>query len=157
MFEFTKGLIETSKTMEDCYNSFYPVSPQQIAKAERRLELHFPADLIAFFHEVGCGFLRSPTGERPAGLSTLLNRFLDPTEIADLVTGVDESGPNSGFPEGDLPFIEIGRRHYMILRRTDGGHSSVRWPYGEQITPSLVEFVRRLMVDPRFYHAKENS
>jgi hypothetical protein len=153
MFEFMKDIIEKSKKYPDGPNSFYPVSDNSIAEAERRLGRLLPPDLRSFFREVGCGFLTSPTGEPEAVVSSILNRFIGPDDVADLLLGEGELGrPDEEFDEGEFPFIELDVHLYVVLRPENGLPSAACWRFGSVLAPNLAEFIRRLMIDPQFYH-----
>jgi|GEM_PF-4826311 len=76
-----------------------------------------------------------------------------PGQVADLTTGQDEElSPSEGFDEGEIPFFEVEDRLYLVIRPSATYSNRVCWPYGDQISESLVEFTKRLAVDPKFYH-----
>jgi hypothetical protein len=134
-------------------NVFYPVAEGEIVDAESRLGVRLPEQLRTFYHEVGYGFFKSarPLTERSG--FTYINRFLAPSQVADLLTGQDEEvSPSEGFDEGELPFFEVGDRLYLVIRPSTRHPNQVCWPYGDQISEDLIEFTKRLAVNPRFYH-----
>lgn len=129
-------------------NVRFPVSAEDIERAERRIGNRFPEQLRCFFSEVGCGFLKASQLETSRADFNYINRFLDPDEIADLLLGEDESVlPSEGFGDGELPFFEIGDQLYLVMRE-----GRVCWPFGDVICDDFITFVTELVNHPRFYH-----
>jgi antitoxin YxxD len=154
VFEFMSDIVEYSRNHPESPNVFFPVSQGDVLEAEARLGRVFPDELKAFFKEIGCGFLKAGLPERSRTRFNYLNRFLDPREIADVSSGIDEDlTPSEGFAANELPFFEIADQLYLVFRSSGDRPNAICWSLGREIAPDLAEFVRQLTIDPRFYHS----
>lgn len=152
MFEFLNDLVSACKAHPESGNQFFPLDAAKVSQAEARLGRAFPRDLVTFYNEIGCGFLRSPSTvpfQRPY---CYFNRFIGPNEIVDLMVGEHPATPAEGFDDGEIPFFEVGEQLHLVLRSSESELYAVCWSCGEEVAPNLVEFVRRLMANPRFYN-----
>src|SRR5262249_49419088 len=113
----------------------------------------FPEQLRQFFREIGYAFFRASDRSAPNVSVNYINRFLAPSQIADLLLGADqEIAPSEGFDDGEIPFFEVGDQLYLVLRSSDALPAQVAWPIGDRIADDLIEFTKRLAANPRFYH-----
>lgn len=153
MFEFLNDFVTFAKQNPESANRFYAVSDSDIAEAEERLGKIFPSQLLAFFREIGCGFLTSSTNRPEPDVKFYhVNRFLDPNEIADLILHEDpDVEPSGGFNVDEMPFFEVGLRNYLVIRLKGEHPYSVHRMSGRLVAPDIVTFVRELKQDPRFY------
>ena len=154
MFDYLKTFIGA----HDSPNDFYPVSKREIEIAEERLGFLFPSDLKTFFEEIGCGFLKIGVDDSKRDPS-LVNRFLSPKEIADILLDEDNMmRPYEGFLKGVMPFFDVGENTYLVLRPKSRTPNKVFWPDGkETIAETFHEFVERLHKNADFYRNSSSS
>jgi hypothetical protein len=153
MFEVIRNLMVDGNKTPDHPNVFYRVSDAEIVESERRLAFHLPDELRAFYQEIGYGFFKTVTPQVIGDNYNYINRFLAPSQIADLLLGDDEeSMPSEGFDAREIPFFEVGDRLYLVLRPSPTPPNQVAWPFGDKVSDDLVEFTKRLAANPRFYH-----
>jgi hypothetical protein len=137
-----------------CRIGFFKIGTEELLAAERRLSYSFPAQLRRFYEEIGTGYLsQSPvTGKaadpnhviRPMFVAALM--CLDtppPLEVPDF------GGPRNGFPDGCLPFLDMGDGSFLYLRPQSDNPNAVWGVRGDKlICNDLVEFFSRLYEDP---------
>lgn len=153
MFEHLRTLMAVGEEQSDCVNVRYPVSEEEIDESERKLGHSFPAELRAFFRDVGYGFFKSPDVTTSANKFNYINRFLAPSQIVELMSDDDdEARPSEGFDNADIPFFEVADRLYLVMRPSSSGSHEVAWSFGDAVCDSLINFTRQLIVNPRFYH-----
>ena len=154
MFDAIQQLMVDGNKTPDYPNVYYPVSEEEIAASESKLGHQLPEQLRAFHREIGYGFFKSATTQIRGQNFNYINRFLAPSQIADLLLGNDEeSMPSEGFDDGEIPFFEVGDRLYMVIRPSPTHANQVTWPFGDRVSDDLVEFTKSLAANPRFYHA----
>ena len=128
--------------------AFYPVPSGSIEKAEERMGLAFPSELRAFYQQYGYGFL--PSGEDN------INRILDPMSAAHLRRREEEFAtyPDldllAPYEKDKLVFFEVNESALFLIELGDGPRQAVYY-YGEQIAPSLEDFITAYLRDERFY------
>jgi hypothetical protein len=155
MFEKIRKLMVNGNDNPDHPNVFYTVSNEEATASARRLGFELPEQLRTFHREVGYGFFTTSFPEHHGERYNYINRFLAPSQIADLLLGCDEElMPGEGFDEGEIPFFEVGDRLYLVLRPNPKKPSQVCWPFGDTVSNDLVEFTKRLADNPRFYHSQ---
>ncbi len=153
MFEAILSLMVNGNDNPNHPNTFYPVSDEEAIAAGRALGYRLPEQLRIFHREVGYGFFKSSSPEIQKENFNYINRFLAPSQIADLLLGNDEEGmPSEGFDEGEIPFFEIGDRLYLVIRPSPTHPTQVCWPFGERVSNDLIDFTKRLASNPRFYN-----
>jgi antitoxin YxxD len=153
MFEAIRRLMVNGNEIPDYPNVYYPVSEEEISKSETRLGYQLPEQLKTFHREIGYAFFTSASPQTFAGIFNHINRFLAPSQIADLLLNDDEeTRPSEGFNHGEIPFFEVGDQLYLVLCPISSQSAHVCWPYGHKISDSLLEFTERLASNPRFYH-----
>jgi len=135
-------------------NRFWPLSDEDIDKAEQRLHFRFPPQLRTFFQEIGCGFLAQGIDDNKRDRS-LVNRVLSPGEIADILTISDlPTRPAEGFPKGVIPFFDIGENSYFVLSLSDSDPHAVYWPGARKpVAVSVQKFFQQLYCHAGFYRA----
>src|SRR5262245_4564494 len=132
MFEQIRSLMANGNDAPDYPNAFYPIDEEEIAASDRRLGYQLPEQLRAFHREVGYGFFKTSNPQGPRGEYNYINRFLAPSQIADMLLGEDEAVmPGEGFDDGEIPFFEVGDRLYLVLRRSPTENIEVAWPFGD--------------------------
>ena len=157
-FDFLKKFITTPSAKVDTFqNSFYPLSADEIIKAEHKLGCCFPSQLKTFYKELGYGFLIAPENP-PEGYDFCgVNRIIDPLSLADIVL----NGPDSEqimpatyelLEPGDLPFFEIGESSSFLLMKLNSDNPNAVWRYNIKIEDSFEKFIWRLYYEsPWFY------
>jgi hypothetical protein len=136
--------------------SFYAVSDSKLAEAERRLGFTFPNQLRTLYSKIGYGFIdKSPI----TGKSAVQNYVVPPTLVAELMALSDPpplpvpdyGAPRNGFPEGCLPFLDMGDGSFLYLKPQSDNPNAVWGVRGDKlICNDLVEFFARLYEDPWF-------
>src|SRR5262245_13247416 len=133
MEEFKKfvGLDENSS--EPTPNIFWPVPESEILHAERLIGVRFPETLRQFYQEIGYGFFTQGT-ENATDDGFLINRLIDPESVADMVVNpASVQRPPEGFPEGVIPFFDLGNYTYLVIKSTPVSPDSVFWPGGKRL------------------------
>ena len=107
-------------------NYFEAVDEKDIQELETLLGCSLPSQLLEFYREIGCGFLRyainSPDrGKNPTGFS---NRILDPTDIYAIKAKTGEyplyeysifGAKEIEFQEHEIPVFEICDSQYFMV------------------------------------------
>jgi hypothetical protein len=154
MFEAFRTLMADGDRHPDAVNVYYPIDPSEIDESERRLGYRFPSELREFFREIGYGFFKSASDPHDKRDYNYINRFLAPSQVADLLLGAEpDEIPSEGFGEGEIPFFEVGDQLYLVVRPTSVLPNQVCWPFGDHVADSLVEFTENLARDARFYQS----
>src|SRR6516165_7858115 len=131
MFEDILHLMVSGNDIPDHPNVFYPIDKEEILVSERRLGFQLPGQLRIFHSEVGFGFFKSSSPKLQGVNYNYINRFLAPSQIADLLLGSDEEAmPSEGFDQGEIPFFEVGDGLYLIIRPSRRNPNQVCWPFG---------------------------
>ncbi|AQY50659.1 hypothetical protein PWEIH_03426 [Listeria weihenstephanensis FSL R9-0317] len=130
-------------------NSFYPLKTGMIEEAQSDLDVSFSQELIEFYNEVGCGFIKSSKGN--------INRFMDPISVRDFRK---KEYDYEFFPdidlyddlEDELIFFEVDETVLMSIKVTGNDTSPVY--YNEiKIADSLYEFLQCMSKDDNYYLA----
>ena len=130
---------------ENVKGKFFPVSEEKILKAEKRMGIHFPKDLLQCYRELGYGFVTNP--ERA------INRLMDPGSCADVRLREDyfEFDPDlemyEPYEKDELLFFENNEGVYISI----GLNDNKIYFAGDLIADSIVEFLEKI-VDPDFWH-----
>ncbi|MBC6316298.1 SMI1/KNR4 family protein [Listeria grandensis] len=130
-------------------NNFYPLRDGMIEEAQADLEFDFPKELIEFYNEVGCGFIKGSKGN--------INRLMDPISVRDFrMKEYDyEFYPDIDLYDdlGDeLIFFEVDETVLMSIKVTDEDTSPIF--YNEtKIADSLYEFLQLMSKDDNYYLA----
>lgn len=135
---------------------FYKVGQSDIASAEARIGFAFPEQLRFFYADIGYGFLsESPV----SGLSVGRQYVIPPEMVASLfllddpppLQVPDYGAPRNGFPEGCMPFLDMGDGAFLYLKPSSANPNAVWGVRGHKlICDDLVEFFTKLYVDPWF-------
>jgi hypothetical protein len=149
-------MFEPYTTENETPNCFWPVSKDNIEEEEKKLGFSFPSELKAFWLEIGYGFFKQ--GIEDTGL-THVNRVLSAKSVRRmLLDPSDLARPREGFPEGVMPFFDLGESTYLVLRPTSTHPHRVYWPGGKEvITETVVEFFTKLYRNASFYRDKSAS
>ena len=115
--------------------------------------LKFPEQLRMLLFEAGTGTIKAKKGEESHfKYSNFVNRFLGPTEMAELFLGEPiDSAPEEGFDDGELPFFEVGDQEYFVLRPRTEEPNAVYRAFGEAVADDVLSFVGKLLEEPYFY------
>ncbi|WP_121643443.1 SMI1/KNR4 family protein [Bacillus vallismortis] len=118
-------------------NSFYPVTENKIKEVEKELDLKIPKELVAFYKEVGYGFIK--------GSEFNINRIMGPYSVRDFRLRVNdyEFYPDieiyEEFENNKLIFFEGSESALMSLELNENNKNPVYY-YDIQIATSLEEF-----------------
>ncbi|WP_137790921.1 SMI1/KNR4 family protein [Bacillus sp. E(2018)] len=129
-------------------NSFYSVTENEIKEAEKELNLKFPKELVDFYLEVGYGFIK--------GSEININRIMDPYSVRDFRLRVNdfEFYPDieiyNEFENNKLIFFE-GSESALISIELNENYRSAVYYYDIQIATSLVEFIKKIEEDDKYY------
>ncbi|MBC1436121.1 hypothetical protein HB848_12310 [Listeria rocourtiae] len=130
-------------------NNFYPLRDGMIEEAQADLEFDFPKELLEFYNEVGCGFIKGSKGN--------INRLMDPISVRDFrMKEYDyEFYPDIDLYddlENELIFFEVDETVLMSIKVTDEDTSPIF--YNEtKIANSLYEFLQLMSKDDNYYMA----
>lgn len=136
-------------------NVFCPIEDQKdIELAEVTLALDLPAQLKAFYAEIGSGQLQ--TGSN--GDTSDFNWIASPKELVKILKGTsDWLMPYSQLEPDTLPFFQRDVDLFLCLKPKSDNPNAVWWMWGElmpnggKICDSLVEFFQRLVEDPNWF------
>lgn len=130
-------------------NNFYPLRDGMIEEAQADLALDFPKELLEFYNEVGCGFIKGSKGN--------INRLMDPISVRDFrMKEYDyEFYPDIDLYddlEDELIFFEVDETVLMSIKVTGEDTSPIF--YNEtKIAGSLYEFLQLMSKDDNYYLA----
>ena len=127
------------------------LSTNEIAKQEERLTVlgyHFPKELKAFWSEIGCGYL-CPDDFVDNGLerpNTVLDIYLNEGDWANIKLNCNIIDKN------ELPFFLINDLDYITIGLEEGVNLGKIYRFGEEIAPTLTDFVQQLLQDATYYN-----
>lgn len=130
-------------------NNFYPLRKGMIEEAQADLELAFPKELLEFYNEVGCGFIKGSKGN--------INRLMDPISVRDFrMKEYDyEFYPDIDLYddlEDELIFFEVDETVLMSIKVNDKDTSPIFYN-DTKIADSLFEFLQLMAEDDNYYLA----
>lgn len=125
-------------------------SSTDITEQEKRLAsvgYEFPEELKHFWAEIGCGYLYSTDCldngvEEP---KTILDIYFQEGDWADVSCHCDI------FAANELPFFRISNLNYLTIGLEKGANLGKIYKSGEEIAPSLTDFIKSLMQNPLYY------
>ncbi|MCY8423902.1 SMI1/KNR4 family protein [Bacillus vallismortis] len=129
-------------------NSFYPVTENKIKEVEKELDLKIPKELVAFYKEVGYGFIK--------GSEFNINRIMGPYSVRDFRLRVNdyEFYPDieiyEEFENNKLIFFEGSESALMSLELNENNKNPVYY-YDIQIATSLEEFLKKIEGNDNYY------
>lgn len=138
------------KNATDKFIRVSTVLTDDIVKAEKRLISFgylFPSELKTFWDEIGCGYL-CPNEQLDNGFekpSTALDVYLSEGDWANVKLSCNLFVPN------ELPFFQIGHLDYITIGLEEGVNLGKIYRLGEEIAPSLVDFVQYILQNPTYY------
>jgi antitoxin YxxD len=159
MFEkFKKFVDEAAHPNQSTPNQFWPVSESKLREAERLIGARLPDTLRRFHQEVGYGFFTQGI-QNESQDEFLINRLMDPRSIADiLINPISVQRPPEGFPNGGIPFFDVGDYTYLVIKATPSTPDGVFWPDGKKlVSKSLTEFFESLYRDAKFYKLRPSA
>ncbi|MBC6309738.1 hypothetical protein HCJ66_09215 [Listeria sp. FSL L7-1582] len=130
-------------------NNFYLLRDGMIEEAQADLTFDFPKELLEFYNEVGCGFIKGSKGN--------INRLMDPISVRDFrMKEYDyEFYPDIDLYddlEDELIFFEVDETVLMSIKVTGEDTSPIF--YNEtKIADSLYEFLQLMSKDDNYYLA----
>ncbi len=147
MYDYLKDYIEPEGNN---YNHFYPVSQDEIIKAEKRIQIVFPAELINFYNEVGYGFLSSD--------KYYINRIMSPTDIADFMCNEEpyDCIDRSIYEENEMAFMHISGEDFLTILLDGVDKGSIMY-FGTIIAESFYSFVEKMYNEPNFYMRRNHT
>lgn len=129
-------------------NKFYSVAEEAVIKAEKKLNITFPVELLEFYEKVGYGFLDSKTGN--------FNRIMDPDSLCEFRfrEGQFENNLELEIYKEDeidkLIFFEVCEDVYLSMGFGKDNNGKIF--YGEKmIADSLEEFLVKYQEDEQYY------
>lgn len=159
MFEFMMHMRRAAQqgVKLDLYeNGFFPVSEQEIRKAEQYTGRLLPSQLRTFYEEIGWGRLQ--TGRNGSKTSSS-NDIASPDELVSILNGTSNwLMPYSQLQPGVLPFFQRDLDLFLCLHPNSENPNAVHWMWGEEllsggkICDSLVEFFQRLVEDSDWFN-----
>ncbi|MEC1792467.1 SMI1/KNR4 family protein [Bacillus vallismortis] len=129
-------------------NNFYPVTENKIKEVEKELDLKIPKELVAFYKEVGYGFIK--------GSEFNINRIMGPYSVRDFRLRVNdyEFYPDieiyEEFENNKLIFFEGSESALMSIELNENNKNPVYY-YDIQIATSLEEFLKKIVGNDNYY------
>lgn len=128
-------------------NNFYLLRDGMIEEAQADLTFDFPKELLEFYNEVGCGFIKGSKGN--------INRLMDPISVRDFRMKEYDYEFYLDLDlyddlEDELIFFEVDETVLMSIKVTDEDTSPIF--YNEtKIANSLYEFLQLMSNDDNYY------
>ncbi len=143
-FDFLKAYVTSDVAGEsDRKHTLYPLSFQDVVKAEQRVGRPFPRELRAFFAEIGYGFFCNDDRQG-------FYRLMDPSSIADfrLNEGIYQGSFDREYynDPARLVFFEVVEGSYLTLH-LEAENARGECPvlhFDKRIAESLEDFLTRL-------------
>ncbi|WP_074942385.1 SMI1/KNR4 family protein [Succinivibrio dextrinosolvens] len=142
------------KSVEDIWKTgmvFFKIDniDEEIATAEKELNISFPPELKSFYKELGYGFLRQNEDR------TYNNLFFPPTEISAFYTGfdfyaTDERQEYYPFDGENLIFFEVDSDVFMTIKMK-GPDAGCIFYFDDKVASSIKEFIERMKTDYNYY------
>jgi SMI1 / KNR4 family (SUKH-1) len=159
MYEFMRHMSKAAvqgKVFPLYANIFNPINDRtEIFLAEQFLGTALPAELRAFYLEIGEGQLQTGTN---GGVSDF-NWVASPSELVKIMQGTsDWLMPYTQLEPKTLPFFQRGVDSFLCIKPQSDNPNAVwkMWgelmPNGGKICDSLVEFFERLVEDPNWFN-----
>lgn len=142
------------------HNSFYKFDIYEIKKAENKLNIVFPSQLVDFYKEIGYGFLTMPYEAPDDYIFSCTNRINSPDMIEDMLINREGSGLIDEdtleiLEPGDIPFFEIADSSSFMVMKTKSENPNAVWYMGhEKIEDSFEEFIKNLYFKGPDYYSK---
>jgi hypothetical protein len=175
-YEYLKEYIYNKGTKSTLFNSFYPVTSENILEAESMLKVLFPSELRQFYEEIGYGYLQASyaDAENVEYVFYSSNLILHPEFITDIYKNVEcddagncytKSNHNGGYcispstfeslSPGDLPVFEIADSSSFMIMKTMSDNPNAVWYMGyEKIEDSFEQFIYNLYYDDPAYYSR---
>lgn len=138
------------KKVTDKFICTNTLSLHTIEEQEERLlafGYSFPAELKAFWSELGCGYLCS-SAEVDNGLEhprTVLDIYFSEGNWSEVKL------PCNLFCENELPFFNIKDLDYITIGLQPGVNLGKIYRFGEEIAPNLTSFIELLLKNNTYY------
>jgi hypothetical protein len=167
MFEYLSNHLYGRDGKDFNGNLFYQVTEQEILEGEKILGYPFPAELKAFWREVGCGNLCAPHNHDPKQEIPIDgNAILPPKAVANFAKGVlfwdgqehwmSETTYEYFIESGYLPFFEISDSSSFMVMKTRSDNPGAIWlDTGSKIEDSLEKFIHNLYYKNPFYYVED--
>ena len=123
----------------------------EISSQEERLSAFgysFPAELKAFWSEIGCGYL-CPNELVDNGLerpNTVMDIYLNEGDWANVKVNCNI------YDQNELPFFIISDLDYITIGLEEGVNLGKIYRFGEEIAPNLTDFIQHIMNDATYYN-----
>ncbi|MGN7760631.1 SMI1/KNR4 family protein [Paenibacillus sp. 22594] len=130
------------------FNTFYPVTENEISNMEKALNLRIPNELKKLFLEVGYGFIK--------GSENNVNRIMDPYSIRDFRLRENDYKyyPDieiyDEFEVNKLIFFEGNETALMSIDLNESINNPIYY-YDTQIADSLKDFLVEIEKDDKYY------
>lgn len=139
--------VQNEAQTNDLDNIFYPLSEDDVKKAEAEFEYELPTELKDFYVQIGYSFFhRSQVN---------VNRFLDTTSLFQINLKLDEfeSDPDlevyDDLYKGEkLLFFEVNEGVYLAIDKVDENGKNKIYYTDEVIADSLEAFIRSFLENP---------
>ena len=129
-------------------NKFYPVSEDNITKAQVDLGILFPKELVSLYKTIGYGFLNSTEGN--------FNRIMDPGSICEFRFRNGQFAHNAEldiyeeFERDKLIFFEICEGDYLSIGFTKENCGKV-YDCNRMIADNLEQFLTKYQENERYF------
>jgi hypothetical protein len=130
----------------------FPVSEDEISKAEAEFGASFPSELKEIWKEVGYGFVNTSLDEASSTNSTQL--LLAPDQVVSAFFARDEFYRNDSAGKG-TPFFDVGDGMYMVLDKDYLGENIVRLSFDleapDVMANGIEDFLNKILLNPTFW------
>lgn len=129
-------------------NTFYPVNPDAIRKAESNMGIIFPDVLNQFYLSVGYGFLETRLHN--------INRIMGPSSVEEFFLGTgqfrnfEEVEIFGNYTKDKLVFFEVNESLYLSIGITKNNKGQVYY-YDEMIAENLNEFFEKYSENEKYF------
>ena len=139
--------VQNESQKNDLENIFYPLSENDIQKAENDFGYSLPIELKDFYLKIGYGFFYQKNND--------VNRFMDTTSLVQINLKQDEFGADPDlelyddiYNDDKLLFFEVNEGVYLAIDKEDIEGNNAIYHFKTKIADSLENFILRLLEDP---------
>lgn len=147
IFDYLKEYVEENEYQSsNKKHVFYKVSKEDIRKAEQRMSLEFPEEIVCFFEEIGYGFFYDKD-------ECFTDVLMKPESIADFrcAEGNYVYAEDREFLEPeDLVFFEVDSNCHIYIKIW--GENKGKIYFGsEMIAETFVDFIRKISEKSNYF------
>jgi len=146
-FFLNEYIVQNEIQNMDSDTIFYPLSEDDIKKAEAEFGYELPAELKDFYVQIGYGFFHRSQGD--------INRILDTASLLQINLKLDEFESDPDLEVYDdlyhgekLLFFEVNEGVYLAIDKVDENGKNRIYYTDSVIADSLEDFIRSFLENP---------